>query len=240
MSSRIALLGVVIAAGMTLAACASSPGSSASPSTIPSVPPSVAPSAPPSVPPSVAPSAPPPSVAPSVTPAPSMTPDELALAGYLRVDARVDCVPRRTDLPPRAAFGIECHPDDPLVEAVGVYAFAFDGANDEPARDTYLERLAEAKVTPGSGDCAAGTPGDAAWPSNLPDEGEDGGLRSTRAGCFLDQYGIANIRVTCYGDLYIGVLGRTKELALLNAWTWKVADGESVDRDPPGICAAPD
>lgn len=238
MSRRFTVLGIVVAVGITLAACSPAPVSSLSPT--PSAAPSSAPSALPSSAPSVAPSGQPPSAAPSASAAPSMSPNERALVDFLRVDARVDCVPRRTDLPPRAAFGIECHPDDPLVEAVGVYAFAFDGPDAEPARDTYLERMATAKVTPGSGDCTAGTPGDAAWPSNLPDEGEDGGLRSTRAGCFIDDVGQANVRVTCYGDLYIGVLGRTKELALLNAWTWTVADGESVDRDPPGICAAPD
>jgi hypothetical protein len=240
MFSRFALVGVVAAVGITLAACSSQPGPTAGPSTGPSVAPTAVPSARPSIAPSNAPSTAPPSTVPSASPAPTLTPAEAVLAEFLRVDARLACAPRRADLPPGAVLGIECHPADSLVEAVGVYTFATDGSIAEPARTAYLQRMATAKVTPGSGDCEAGTPGDHAWPSNLPDEGEDGGLASTRAGCFLDENGTANIRLTCYGEVYVGVLGRTKELARLNAWTWKVADGESVHRDPPGICAAPD
>jgi hypothetical protein len=183
--------------------------------------------------------APSPSAAPSATVAPSLTPDEVALARSLRVDAASGCVPRRTDLPPRATLGVECHPADSLVAAVGIYSFA-PGTDPEPARDTYLERMAAAGVKPATGDCHAGTPGDRAWPTTVDDKGDDGGLLPTRSGCFLDENGIANIRLTCYGDLYIGVLGNTKELAALYAWASKVAPGESVDRDPPGICAAPD
>jgi hypothetical protein len=164
----------------------------------------------------------------------------VALARVIRVDAASGCLPRRTDLPPHAVLGVECHPADPLVAAVGIYSFASSGAGPEPARDAYLQRLSAAGVSPASGDCAKGTPGDRAWPANLPDEGDDGGLSPLRSGCFLDQNGIANVRVTCYGAFYVGVLGRTKEVAALYAWTWKVAPGEDTHRDPPGICAAPD
>ena len=93
----------------------------------------------------------------------------------------------------------------------GIYSFG-PGADPEPTRDTYLERLAAAGVKPASGDCKAGTPGDRSWPANLEDVGEDGGLSSLRSGCFLDENGIANVRLTCYGEFYVGVLGQTKEL----------------------------
>jgi hypothetical protein len=181
-----------------------------------------------------------PSTLPVPSPDPSLTTDEVALAAYLRAGVGVGCLPRRDDLPPRATVGIECRPADALVARVGIYGFGTANADPEPARDTYLERMAAAGVAPGSGDCAAGHAGDASWPSSLPDEGDDGKLRPTRAGCFLDENGVANVRVTCYGDLYIGVLGRTIDLRALVAWAWAVAPGESVDRDPPGICAAPD
>ena len=220
------------------AACTSSPPSSSGPVTASASPSAPAASPSPSSPPSVTPATPPPTLAPSFAPSPSLTPDEVALARNLRVDAATGCVPRRTDLPPHAILGVECRPADPLVAAVGTYSFA--GADPEPARDTYLERMAAAGVKPASGDCKAGSPGDRAWPTTVDDKGDDGGLLPTRSGCFLDENGIANIRLTCYGDISVGVLGRTKEVAALYAWSWKVANGESVDRDPPGLCAAPD
>ena len=93
----------------------------------------------------------------------------------------------------------------------------------------------------GSGDCAAGTPGDANWPTYLPDEGSDGtGPSELRIGCYRDENGIANVRVTCYGNVYIGVLARSRDIAPVYAWAQRVASGESTDRDPPGICARPD
>jgi hypothetical protein len=243
MSTRFSIASLIAVAALAFAACSSSPPPSPSASPTASVAVSAAPSAaPPSVSPSVAPSVAPttaPSTAPSATPVASLAPAESALLDVLRADSRIDCAPRRNDLPPGSITGIECHPNDPLVAAVGVYAFS--PAKPVPALTAYLARLADAKVAVGSGDCAKGIAGDHAWPANLPDEGDSGsGPRETRAGCFLDANGIANIRVTCYGDIYIGVLGNTKELANLNAWTWKVADGDSVDRDPPGICALPD
>jgi len=95
-------------------------------------------------------------------------------------------------------------------------------------------------VNPRTGDCLAGIPGDSSWPKYLPDEDEDLGYRAERSGCFLDQRGIANVRLTCYGSLYVGILGKNADIAGLYKWAWRVADGDSTDRDPPGICAAPD
>ena len=238
-------IAVTIGLCLVLGTCASSTaptgspvGATASPAPSISTGP-VEPSARPSQP---APSASPaqPSASPRPTPAPSLSAAEANLLEALRVDSAVGCAPRRTDLPLGATAGVECHPADSLVAAVGVYGFV-GATTPEPALAAYLDRMTKQNVATGSGDCAKGTPGDHAWPSSLPDEGDDGtGLRPTRAGCFLDENGIANIRVTCYGDVYIGVLGNTKEMALLNAWTWSVAKGESTDRDPPGICARPD
>ncbi|HEY3164308.1 MAG TPA: hypothetical protein VGJ71_08100 [Candidatus Limnocylindrales bacterium] len=239
--SALRTIAVAVAVVGIVAACQSSatPGPAAPSSPSSAAPSAAAPSPSVSGAPSTPPATPTPSPVATPTPAPSLSTADLALVAFLRADVRVGCVPRRTDLPPRATLGVECHPADPLVAAVGIYSFG-SGLDPEPARDTYLERLAAASVKPASGDCAKGTPGDHAWPANLEDQGDDGGLSPLRSGCFLDVNGIANVRATCYGDLYVGVLGNTKELANLYAWTWKVAQGEDTHRDPPGICAAPD
>ena len=243
----IALIPVVL---VLVAACASTPVPSAPPASpdggAPSAGPSGAPSSAPGAPtptPAASPDASP-SPSPSDKPAPTFSASEDTLLEALRVDAQVNCAPRRADLPAGAVAGIECAIGTALVDRVGVYGFdgssAASGSGSATALATYLARLAAAGVAPASGDCAKGVPGDASWPTYLPDEGEDGGLRAERAGCYLDPSGTANVRVTCYGEIYIGVLGANGELAALNAWTWKVAKGEGVDRDPPGICAARD
>ena len=228
-----------------VAACSGSvpaPTGSASPSSI--AVPSPAPSAVPTAPPHASPSAPVPSAAPSdVPPAATPSPKPVALSAaekrlveQIRVDARIACVPRRTDLPLHAVAGVECHIGTALVDRVGAYSFG-----PAPAVDAYLARLATAKVTPGSGDCATGKAGDHSWPAYLPDEGDaDGGISEERSGCFLDENGIANVRLTCYGNVYMGVLGKTADIKALNAWTWRIAAGEDTHRDPPGLCAAPD
>ena len=129
-----------------------------------------------------------------------------------------------------------------LVDRVGVYGFgSFTDVGKGSALDAYLARLAEAGVTPRSGDCAAGTAGDRSWPAYLDDYGDGTpDYRAERSGCFVDANGMANVRLTCYDDIYMGVLGRNGDVAGLYEWTWRIADAETVDRDPPGICAAPD
>jgi hypothetical protein len=250
MRNRTPLLAALIP--LLLVACATSPGPVGSPVTTPG--PTIAPiqSATPAGPsatpvPSVA-ATPAPSVEP---PTPSQTPfDYLAaeqrLLDALRADARIGCAPRRSGLPDHAIAGIECQIGSALVDRVGVYGFdgSLDANGNEvgTALQAYLARLDAAGIKPRSGDCAAGTAGDRAWPTNVGDVGEAGGgsLRAERSGCFRDGTGIANVRLTCYDDIYIGVLGTGRDIAPLYAWAWKVAPGDSVDRDPPGLCAAPD
>lgn len=238
---------VVAAFTILIAACATSPAPSGTPG--PSTEPSSTPSGDPSVPPIATPVASPsavPSVGPSVAPSPRPTasPSPIAFSAAerrlleaLRADTRIDCAPRRNDLPPGSSAGIECRPGG-LIARVGVYGF--ESADPDPARSTYLARLATAGVAPSSGDCASGTPGDRAWPTNLPDEADDGGMSALRSGCFLDENGMANVRLTCYGPIYMGVLGTSADVAAVYRWSWKIADGESTHRDPPGLCAARD
>ena len=174
-------------------------------------------------------------------PTPTLSPDERVLVARLRNDV-VDCVPRRADLPPRATAGVECRTDSELVARVGVYGFS----STRDAALTYLERLAAAGVDPATGQCQQGKAGDRAW---IPGDGEGTGddpdnvafdgqiLRSHRSGCFLDENGIANFRSTCGDGRYVGVLGRTPDLAAVESWTWAYPEGESVDTPtPPGIC----
>ena len=51
---------------------------------------------------------------------------------------------------------------------------------------------------------------------------------------------MANVRLTCYDDIYMGVLGKTADVKALYAWSWRIAAGDDTHRDPPGLCAAPD
>ena len=245
---RWALLSTSLAlAAILVAACAApAPPSSPAPSAAPPSPsPSASPLAPsaPSDPTSPAPvpsaTSTPPRATPTPTPAPPASRAERDLLGFLRSDARVDCVPRRTELPRGASIGVECRPDDPLVARVGIYGFG-DEPDEAAVLSMYFDRLAEHGVSPASGDCQAGVPGDASWPDYLPDRDEDGVYRPTRAGCFIDQNGNANIRVLCYGPYYVGILGRRGDLDALDAWAWRVSEQQREDRDPPGICGAPD
>lgn len=131
-----------------------------------------------------------------------MTPEEEALIGALRLDAAVNCVPRRADLPEGSPRGIECRPDDPAVARVGIYWFA--SPND--AAHAYMTRMASYGVDVSAGDCGRDIPGDAAWTpgdneGSFEDPGvfnwENSALSSDRIGCFLDENGTANVRVTC-------------------------------------------
>jgi hypothetical protein len=164
---------------------------------------------------------------------------EKRLVEALRADVRVGCAPRRTDLPQDSVAGLECRIGSALVDRVGIYSFKEEIETDA-ALQAYLVRLVDNGVKLRAGDCDAGIPGDRAWPDYLPDEDADLGYRAERSGCFFDENGIANVRLTCYGSLYVGVLGKTADIAALYKWSWRVADGESTHRDPPGICAAPD
>jgi hypothetical protein len=169
-------------------------------------------------------------------PTPSFSKAERLILQLLRADARVGCVPKRAGLPARAIAGVECHFDTALVTLVGVYRFR----SEDDAVTTYLERLAEYGVRPRTGNCRSGTSGDSSWPGYLPDRADDGGLSPYRSGCFRNEHGLANVRLTCYGGIYMGVVGKSADLAALYKWAWRIAAGESTHRDPPGLCAAPD
>ena len=168
------------------------------------------------------------------------TADEADLIAGLRSDAVVHCAPRRNDLPVRATAAVECRLNSDPVARFGAYRF-------RDARDaalTYFERLALSKVAPASGDCSAGTSGDAPW---MPGDGTTGSAEDRvafggsdrwvvgRSGCFLDNDDTANVRLTC-GSTYIGIIGRSGDLAALHEWAWKSEAGQEPSGEPPGIC----
>jgi hypothetical protein len=230
---------LLLPAILLLAACSTTPPS-ASPSTPPA---SLAPS------PLTGPTTPTtsPAGSPVVTPSPinsparSMTAEEEALLGVLRIDAAVNCVPRRTDLPEGSLRGIECRPDDRLVSRVGIYWFP----SAIEAAFAYMTRMAAYGVDVNAGDCVRDIPGDAPWTAgdgegSFDDPGvfnwENAALSPNRSGCFRDENGGANVRATC-GNAYVGVLGTSTDLSDLNDWTWLYPEGyEPGTPDSPGIC----
>lgn len=238
-------------------ACSPAPtGSPPSPTGAPSARPSssaalVSPSARPSdtPPPSVAPTAVPSATSsPPATPIPFpvLDPEEEAVASWLRDDVRVDCRPRREDLPDDALLGAECFPRDELVARVGIYMFA----TEEDAVLAYLGRMSAAGVEPDTGGCLRGLPGDTQWSGRDPEDrdtgpnpgsilAEDGRFLSAyRSGCFHDEDGAANFRTTCGDGVYIGVLGRTRDIGALTEWATEYPDDTDAPApgSPPGIC----
>ena len=165
---------------------------------------------------------------------------EADLIAGLRSDAVVHCAPRRQALPVRATAGVECRLNSDPVGQVGAYRFR----DPRDAALTYFERLALSDVEPASGDCSAGASGDAAW---MPGDGTIGSATDRvafggndswvvgRSGCFLDEDGTANVRLTC-GPTYIGILGRSGDIAALHAWAWKPQTSQVPAGEPPGIC----
>ena len=56
-----------------------------------------------------------------------------------------------------------------------------------------------------------------------------------RIGCFLDENGTGNVRLTC-GTTYIGILGRDADLADLQRFALAPATGPMKVGQTPGIC----
>jgi hypothetical protein len=202
--------------------------------------------------PSASPSAPPagPSAAPSVTPRPSVAPPPATPApteipvvatpqpasprptapGFTAAEQHLlDGVQRGTkncqpaggsgDLPKNAIAGIECDSTDPAVARVGFYAFA----NDEDMLTAYLARMNAEGVELDSGSCNDGEAEGAYIPS------EEFALE--RAGCFLNDEGVANYRFTMAGDhVYLGILGNSADMVALETFAW-----QQPNADMPGI-----
>ncbi len=208
-------LAASLVAAIALAGCSSGPvqpvpspsGDAGVPPASPGLPsspgPSVAP--PPSQP---APTAQPP--APVTTPKPkpvkpTFNEDETyLLAGILR--GAKDCVPVRDDLPARSRAGIECASDDRAVARIGFYLYD----RDEDMIAAYIARMKREGVPLDSGDECRIREGEGAY---VP--WEPGEIAPMRAGCFINDQGYANYRVTTGSGVYIGILGRNDDMGAL-------------------------
>jgi hypothetical protein len=138
--------------------------------------------------------------------------DELYLAAGIPDEIRDACEPTRPAELADAAAQLTCHPDEALVSSMGYYLFREDG----DARKVYAERLAEYDVElnslAGSNDCENGTPSESA---ELPAADD---VSAPRMGCFVNEFGVANLRLLTPPSVYIGVLGTSGDIAALDDW----------------------
>jgi hypothetical protein len=136
------------------------------------------------------------------------------------------------------------------LSALGIRVGAYQFASDRDAATAYFARLAANGVTPRSGDCNSGVPGDNAWTPG-DDEGEVDGddpygvvwngvaYVISRDGCFVDEAGQANARAVCGGGIYLGVVGATHDVKAVYDWMWKYAPGiEMSTPSAPGLCVS--
>ncbi len=225
---------LVLAASLTaaflLAACgASTPEPSQPPVTAP--PASPAPSLP-STPEPADPSAEPPVVtpAPTVQPTPEPTArptqptfsraERYLVDGIMRGEG--DCSPvRGTGLPGDAIAGIDCDLIGSPVARVGYYLFR----NDADMLDAYFARMRAEGLGIESGDGCIDREGDNAY---VPWDEADG-MGPYREGCFVNDEGYGNVRLTLPGaHVYVGLLGRTSAMGTLSDWAFFGS------RDTPG------
>jgi hypothetical protein len=154
------------------------------------------------------PTAEPPAPVPTAKPRPvkpTFNVDEkYLLAGILR--GATDCVPARDELPPRSRAGIECASDDRAVARIGFYLYD----RDEDMVTAYIARMTREGVALESGDGCLELESEAAY---VP--WEPGEIGPMRAGCFINDQGYANYRVTTGMGVYIGILGRNGDMGAL-------------------------
>jgi hypothetical protein len=219
------LLAAALVAAVALAACGT-------PATQPSRPPVSDPPAPsvpaePSTPqPTVVPPSPTPT--PVITPAPTARPtprptakptpvafsraERYLIDGIMRGES--DCSPVRGDrLPDRALAGIDCEVVGTAVARIGYYLFR----NDADMLDAYLARVrAEGLQLESGPSCLEGE----AEHSYIP-TGDDPGISPSRTACFVNDEGFGNYRLTLPAfHVYVGMLGRTADMAKLDAFAW--------------------
>jgi hypothetical protein len=155
---------------------------------------------------------------PRPTPKPPTAKERFLFAGIRH--GAVDCKPVRSSLPARAIAGVECDSNDPKVARIGFYLFK----NDVDMLAAYFRRMKAEGLKLEHGDCFGGNVGEYAY---MPWETDD--LAPYRNGCFINDAGYANYRATIPGaHVYIGVLGRTKDIDPLLDLVWRGS------RDTPG------
>lgn len=221
--SRVIALCVALLASV-LAACGSTTSpSSSSGASVPVVPPTASPAAAAASPTEAAtPGAGVGGVTATPTPRPltAWKPGELLLLSGVESRVRGSCAPA-PQLAAGAFAGIQCRLRG--TAAIGYYLFE----DRRVARQTYLDRLAETNVRPGSGDaCRGGTPGE-----GVDTPGNPG--YEIRIGCYRDAAGIANVRILIPGEVddqsvYIGAAGLDGDLGKLLDALFPNADLQAV------------
>lgn len=204
------LLATALLATLPLAACAEpAPPLPSGDPVVPSASPTGSPGAPrpgPTAEPSQPVVPPPPK-----TPQPTLSEGErYLLAGILR--NATDCAPVRTDLPPRSGAGIECASDDPAVARIGFYYFD----RDEDLLAAYAARMIREGVAMDSGPVCDERESEGPY---VPWDGPD--MAPLRYGCFVNDEGYANLRITTGSAVYIGILGRTGDLDALQEFAFR-------------------
>jgi hypothetical protein len=212
------VLAASLMAAFALAGCGSAtPAPTQSPAPSVSAPPlSPTPSTPtdPSVPSAEPPVATP---APPVDPTPRPSSVSFTRAERYLIDGIMrgegDCSPvRGDDLPGAAIAGVDCELVGSPVARAGYYLFD----SDADMLDAYFARMRAEGIAIDSGpDCSAGS-GEGAY---IPyGEGE---TAPDRHGCFVNDEGYGNYRVTMPGaHVYVGLLGRTADMDVLVDWAW--------------------
>jgi hypothetical protein len=122
-----------------------------------------------------------------------------------------DCSPvRGADLPGRAIAGIDCDLVGSPAARMGFYLFK----NDHDMLDAYMARVSAENLVVDSGACVPGEGEGAYIPAG-------DGFAPDRHACYVNDQGYGNYRATLSGaHVYIGLLGRTKDMRGLEDWAW--------------------
>ena len=220
------VLAASLVAALVLAACGSAtpPPSQAVVSPPPASP---APSIPtePATPEPADPTAEPPVATPAPTPKPTAKPtpkptprptapsfnraERYLIGGIMRGEG--DCSPVRSKLPARAIAGIDCDLVGSPAARVGYYLFK----SQADMLHHYFARMEAEGIALESGGCWEGE-GEASY---IPyPEGE---IAPYRQGCFVNDEGYGNYRLTLPGaHVYVGLLGRSKDMSALYEWAF--------------------
>ena len=217
------VLAASLVAAFVLAACGVTTPPPSQPAVVPSASPiPVVPATPepadPSATPPVATPAPTVRPTPPPTPSPRPTPPSFTRAERYLVDGIMrgvgDCLPVRSSrLPGEAIAGIDCALIESPAARVGYYMFGTDA----DMLDAYFARMRTEGIEPDSGgSCIEGSAESAYVPWDPAD-----GMSPYRHGCFVNDAGYGNYRVTVPGaHVYIGLLGRTADMGALEGWVF--------------------
>ena len=122
-----------------------------------------------------------------------------------------DCSPvRGANLPGLAIAGIDCDLVASPAARMGFYLFK----NDDDMLDAYMAHVSVENLVVDSGACVPGE-GEGAY---IP-AGEE--FSPDRHACYVNDQGYGNYRATLPGvHVYMGLLGRTKDMRSLEDWAW--------------------